>query len=34
MLEHDIAFLKADQEGMERAVARAGERSGGYLDLQ
>jgi DNA-binding winged helix-turn-helix (wHTH) protein len=29
MLEHDIAFLKGDQAGMERAVARARERSGG-----
>jgi DNA-binding winged helix-turn-helix (wHTH) protein len=29
MLEHDIAFLKGDQEAMERAVARARERSGG-----
>jgi eukaryotic-like serine/threonine-protein kinase len=29
MLEHDIAFLKGDQEGMERAVARGRERSGG-----
>jgi tetratricopeptide (TPR) repeat protein len=29
MLEHDIAFLKGDQAGMERAVARALERSGG-----
>src|SRR5271155_844850 len=29
MLEHDIAFLKSDQEAMERAVARARERSGG-----
>ena len=29
MLEHDIAFLKGDQEGMERAVTRARERSGG-----
>ena len=27
MLEHDIAFLKGDQEAMERAVARARERS-------
>jgi eukaryotic-like serine/threonine-protein kinase len=29
MLEHDIAFLKGDQAGMERAVTRARERSGG-----
>jgi eukaryotic-like serine/threonine-protein kinase len=29
MLEHDIAFLKGDQAAMERAVARARERSGG-----
>jgi len=29
MLEHDIAFLKGDQEAMERAVAQARERSGG-----
>jgi eukaryotic-like serine/threonine-protein kinase len=29
MLEHDISFLKGDQAGMERAVARARERSGG-----
>ena len=29
MLEHDIAFLKGDQEGMARAVSRARERSGG-----
>ena len=29
MLEHDIAFLKGDQQAMERAVARARERSGG-----
>jgi tetratricopeptide (TPR) repeat protein len=29
MLEHDIAFLKGDPAAMERAVARARERSGG-----
>jgi tetratricopeptide (TPR) repeat protein len=29
MLEHDIAFLKGDRAAMERAVARARERSGG-----
>jgi DNA-binding winged helix-turn-helix (wHTH) protein/tetratricopeptide (TPR) repeat protein len=29
MLEHDIAFLKGDQATMERAAARARERSGG-----
>jgi DNA-binding winged helix-turn-helix (wHTH) protein/tetratricopeptide (TPR) repeat protein len=29
MLEYDIAFLKGDQAGMERAVTRARERSGG-----
>ena len=29
MLEHDIAFLKGDHAAMERAVARARERSGG-----
>jgi eukaryotic-like serine/threonine-protein kinase len=29
MLEHDIAFLKGDQAGMDRAVARARERAGG-----
>ena len=29
MLEHDIAFLKGDQAAMDRAVARARERSGG-----
>ena len=29
MLQHDIAFSKGDQSGMERAVARARERSGG-----
>jgi eukaryotic-like serine/threonine-protein kinase len=29
MLEHDIAFLKDDQSAMERAAARARERSGG-----
>jgi DNA-binding winged helix-turn-helix (wHTH) protein len=29
MLEHDIAFLKGDRAGMERAAARARERSGG-----
>ena len=29
MLEHDIAFLKGDQAGMDRAVARARQRSGG-----
>ena len=29
MLEHDIAFLKGDQAAMERAAARARERSGG-----
>jgi eukaryotic-like serine/threonine-protein kinase len=29
MLEHDIAFLKGDQTAMERAAARARERSGG-----
>ncbi|HET6218962.1 MAG TPA: winged helix-turn-helix domain-containing protein [Acidobacteriaceae bacterium] len=29
MLAHDIAFLKGDQAGMERAIARARERSGG-----
>jgi eukaryotic-like serine/threonine-protein kinase len=29
MLEHDIAFLKDDRAAMERAVARARERSGG-----
>ena len=27
--EHDIAFLKGDQAAMDRAVARARERSGG-----
>ena len=29
MLEHDIAFLKGDQAAMDRAAARARERSGG-----
>ena len=29
MLEHDIAFLKADQAAMDRAAAKARERSGG-----
>ncbi len=29
MLDHDIAFLKGDPSAMERAVARARERSGG-----
>jgi eukaryotic-like serine/threonine-protein kinase len=29
MFEHDIAFLKGDQAAMERAAARARERSGG-----
>jgi eukaryotic-like serine/threonine-protein kinase len=29
MLDHDIAFLKGDPAAMERAVARARERSGG-----
>ena len=29
MLEHDIAFLEGDQAAMERAAARARERSGG-----
>jgi eukaryotic-like serine/threonine-protein kinase len=29
MLEHDIAFLKGDQQALERAAARARERSGG-----
>jgi DNA-binding winged helix-turn-helix (wHTH) protein/tetratricopeptide (TPR) repeat protein len=29
MLEHDIGFLKGDQAAMERAAARARERSGG-----
>ena len=29
MLEHDIAFLKGDRAAMERAAARARERSGG-----
>ena len=29
MLQHDIAFLKGDQAAMDRAAARARERSGG-----
>jgi DNA-binding winged helix-turn-helix (wHTH) protein/tetratricopeptide (TPR) repeat protein len=31
MLEHDIAFVKSDRSAMERAVARARERSGGDI---
>ena len=31
MLGHDIAFLRGDQKGMDRQVARARERSGGEI---